>query len=159
MIHMNKNYPMRLYTDESSDLVEWIAEYSDLPGCIGVGDTAEEAIAEAEINKNLWLEAAEKSGSKIPEPSEIYSNSYSGKFNIRLPKFLHKALSIKADEEETSLNQLCVAYLSMGLAQDYQPSYLSRVSYSVASSPTPTFTEQNWQPTQPEKAKIICMSA
>lgn len=118
---MNKNYPLRLYTDESDDLVEWIAEYSDLPGCIGVGDTAEEAIAEAEINKNLWIEAAEKLGSTIPEPSEIYSNTYSGKFNIRLPKFLHKALSIKADEEETSLNQLCVTYLSMGLAQDYQP--------------------------------------
>jgi len=138
---MGKNYPMRLYTDESAEPIEWIAEYSDLPGCIGVGDTAEEAIAEAEINKSLWIEATEKLGGTVPEPSEIDSNSYSGKFNIRLPKFLHKALSLKADDEETSLNQLCVAYLSMGLAQDTRSAYSSRTAYEVHSTTPQTVAE------------------
>ena len=156
---MVRNYPMRLYTDESAEPIEWIAEYSDLPGCIGVGDTAAEAIAEAEINKSLWIEATEKLGGTVPEPSEIDSNSYSGKFNIRLPKFLHKSLSLKADDEETSLNQLCVAYLSMGLAQDCRSSYLSRTSYSIASSPPQTVPEQSWQQVRTENAKITCISA
>lgn len=138
---MVRNYPMRLYTDESAEPIEWIAEYSDLPGCMGVGDTAAEAIAEAEINKNLWIEATEKLGGTVPEPSEIDSNSYSGKFNIRLPKFLHKALSLKADDEETSLNQLCVAYLSMGLAQDNRSAYSSRTAYEVRSTPPQTVAE------------------
>jgi antitoxin HicB len=137
---MGKNYPMRIYTDESAKVIEWVAEYSDLPGCIGVGDTMEEALSEAEINKNLWIEAAEKMGGMVPEPSEIFSASYSGKFNIRLPKFLHKALVLKADEEDTSLNQLCLAYLSMGLAQDSRPS-LPRTSYSVTSSSPQTVAE------------------
>jgi antitoxin HicB len=133
---------MRLYTDESAEVIEWIVEYPDLPGCIGVGDTMEEALSEAEINKTLWIEAAEKMGAEVPEPSEIFSNAYSGKFNIRLPKFVHKALVLKADEEETSLNQLCLAYLSMGLAQSDRPSHLSRTGYSINSSPPQTVAEQ-----------------
>jgi len=110
-INMGKNYPMRIYTDESSATVEWIAEYPDLPGCVGVGDTMEEALAEAESNKKLWIEAAEKMGADVPEPSEIFSNDYSGKFNIRLPKFLHKALVFKANEGDTSLNQLSCLFV------------------------------------------------
>lgn len=139
---MVKNYPMRIYTDESAGGLEWIAEYPDLPGCIGVGDTAAEAIAEAEINKGLWIEAAEKMGGMVPEPSEIFSASYSGKFNIRLPKFLHKALVLKADEEDTSLNQLCLAYLSMGLAQDDSHSDLSRTNYAVRETSPQTVADK-----------------
>ena len=140
---MGKNYPMLLYTDESGDVIEWIAEYFDLPGCMGVGDTAEEAIAEAELNKGLWIEAAKKMGGAVPVPSEIDLNSYSGKFNIRLPKFLHKALSLQAVDEETSLNQLCVAYLSMGLAQGDRLSRLSLTDYEVRSTPPQTVAEQS----------------
>lgn len=143
VINMGKNYPMRLYTDESGDVIEWIAEYYDLPGCMGVGDTAEEAIAEAEINKDLWIEAAGKMGDAVPAPREIDMNSYSGKFNIRLPKFLHRALSLKAVDEATSLNQLCVAYLSMGLAQGDPLSRLSRTDYEVRSTPPQTVAEKS----------------
>jgi len=32
---MVKIYPMRIYTDESAEGIEWIAEYPDLPGYIG----------------------------------------------------------------------------------------------------------------------------
>jgi len=139
---MLKNYPMRLYTDESAKGIEWVVEYPDLPGCVGVGDTMGEAISEAEINKNLWIEAAEKMGGMVPEPSELFSASYSGKFNIRLPKFLHKALVLKADEEDTSLNQLCLAYLSMGLAQSDRTSHLSRTDYSIISPSPQTVAEK-----------------
>ncbi len=141
-MNMRKNYPMRIFTDESAEGVEWTAEYPDLPGCIGVGDTVEEALSEAEINKNLWIEAAEKMGAEVPEPSEIYSNAYSGKFNIRIPKFVHKALVLKADEEDTSLNQLCLTYLAMGLAQSDRSSHLSRTGYSIISSPPQTVAEK-----------------
>jgi len=139
---MSKNYPMRIYTDESAEVIEWIAEYPDLAGCIGVGDTMEEAISEAEINKKLWIEATEKTGAQIPEPSDIYSTPYSGKFNIRLPKFLHKALALQADDEGTSLNQLCLTYLSMGMAHDNSPSHLSRANYSVTSSSPQTVADK-----------------
>lgn len=139
---MVKNYPMRIYTDENAEGIEWIAEYPDLPGCIGVGDTAAEAIAEAEFNKGLWIEAAKKMGAEVPEPSEIFSASYSGKFNIRIPKFLHKALVLMADNEGTSLNQLCLTYLSIGLAQSDRSSHLSRTGYNINSSPPQTVAEK-----------------
>lgn len=139
---MGKNYPMRIYTDESVEVIEWIAEYPDLPGCIGVGDTMEEALAEAESNKKLWIEAAKKMGADVPEPSEIFSNDFSGKFNIRLPKFLHKALALKADEEDTSLNQLCLAYLSMGLAKCDRSAHLSLTGYDVRLMPPQTVAEK-----------------
>lgn len=113
---MNTNYPMRLYCTEEDGVVEWIAEYPDLPGCIGVGDTREEACSEAEINKDLWIETAIENGGNVPEPSKLYEDEYSGKFNLRIPKSLHRNLSIRADEEGISLNQLCLHYISMGLA-------------------------------------------
>jgi predicted RNase H-like HicB family nuclease len=70
---MNNNYPLRIYLDHDDGEENWVAEYPDLPGCIGVGKTKEEALAEAEINKSLWLEAAMDNGEKIPEPNTAYS--------------------------------------------------------------------------------------
>lgn len=39
----------------------------------------------------------------------------SGKFNLRLPVSLHSALKHEAEEEGVSLNQLCLAKLSVSL--------------------------------------------
>lgn len=66
---MNDLYPIRIYPVEEIDGIEWIAEYPDLPGCIGVGDSREDAIQEGEENKEMWLEAARRAGDPIPEPS------------------------------------------------------------------------------------------
>jgi predicted RNase H-like HicB family nuclease len=58
-------YPMRVFL--FSD--DWVAEFYDLPGCIGVGDNPEEAVSEALIMKPLWLESAMSIGRPIPEPT------------------------------------------------------------------------------------------
>ena len=47
---------------------------------------------------------------KIPEPVD---KTYSGKFNLRLPKSLHKKLAEEAEEEGISLNQLALYKLSI----------------------------------------------
>lgn len=111
---MNTDYPLRIYLDTENDTNNWVAEYPDLPGCIGVGDTKEEALSEAEANKLVWLESAEENGEKIPMPSNSYSMEYSGKFNLRLPKSLHRDLALQAETEGVSLNMLCVSLLSKG---------------------------------------------
>jgi predicted HicB family RNase H-like nuclease len=87
-----------------------------LPGCTGVGDSFEEAISSGKKNMDLWLETARENGVSIPDPSQLYACEYSGKFGLRLPKYLHRNLSLLAEEHNTSLNQLCVSLLSEGVA-------------------------------------------
>jgi predicted HicB family RNase H-like nuclease len=58
---------------------------------------------------DAYLEACEESNIEPEKP-------YSGKFILRIPTQLHKALSIKAAQEGESLNSLTVALLESGLA-------------------------------------------
>jgi predicted RNase H-like HicB family nuclease len=46
----------------------WIADVPDLRPCSAHGDTPSEAIAEAEIAIQLWLETAMDKGLSIPKP-------------------------------------------------------------------------------------------
>ncbi|MFA5307634.1 MAG: type II toxin-antitoxin system HicB family antitoxin [Candidatus Babeliales bacterium] len=55
-----------IFRDEYFDSVEWFVEYPDLPGCIGCGDSPEEALAVGESHKELWVETALKHGVDVP---------------------------------------------------------------------------------------------
>lgn len=46
----------------------YIAEVPELPGCMADGATYQEALANAEIIINEWLETAIELGRNIPEP-------------------------------------------------------------------------------------------
>lgn len=46
----------------------WIADVPDLKPCSAHGDTPAEALAEAEIAIELWVETAKERGISIPEP-------------------------------------------------------------------------------------------
>jgi len=86
-------------------------EIPELPGCISQGQTIEEAYKMIQDAKKGWLELALEDGIDIPEPTGI--EEYSGKFNIRMPKSLHRTLVEKAKEENISLNQ----YINYQLAR------------------------------------------
>jgi predicted RNase H-like HicB family nuclease len=47
----------------------WIANVPDLKYCSAHGDTPEEALAEVQIAKELWLEVARERGKPLPAPS------------------------------------------------------------------------------------------
>ena len=49
----------------------------------------------------------------IPEP--LRDEDFSGRFNLRIPKSLHKRLAMAAKEEGVSLNQLAMYLLANGL--------------------------------------------
>lgn len=116
-----KSYRMRVYPiDESSGEPEWVVKFPDLPGCIGVGDTVEEAIAMALDAKQAWIESALEDGETIPEPSDLYETDFSGKFTFRIPKTLHRQLALRAEEEGVNLNQLIIYLISKGLMMKYQ---------------------------------------
>ncbi|MBX2990435.1 MAG: type II toxin-antitoxin system HicB family antitoxin [Bacteroidetes bacterium] len=46
----------------------WIADIPDLVHCSAFGETPEEALREALIAKEAWLEAARSEGKEIPLP-------------------------------------------------------------------------------------------
>ena len=89
------------------------ARYPELPGCITCSDTIEGLIANAEDAKRAWLEAALEEGIDIAEPSSDEDLSlYSGQFKLRIPRSLHRSLSVHARQEGISMNQYCLYLLS-----------------------------------------------
>lgn len=88
----------------------YAARFPELPGCITLGNTMEEAASNAEDAKKEWLWAALEDGMEIPEPMSM--ESYSGQFKLRLPKSLHRRLAEHSKEEGVSMNEYCVYLLS-----------------------------------------------
>ena len=74
----------------------------DLPGCISQGDTVEEAMEMIRDAQRGWLTVALEHGDPVPMPRA--PDGYSGKFNVRVPRRLHRALSEAAEAEGVSLN-------------------------------------------------------
>lgn len=93
---------------ENSDST-YFAEIEELPGCITEGDTKEEVLSMIDDAKQAWIETALENNVSIPEPA---NDDYSGKLNIRLPKYLHRQLAYKAKQEGVSLNTLISSTLS-----------------------------------------------
>ena len=51
---------------EEDGITQWICEFPDLQGCIGVGDTYDEAIREGMLNRIVWIETAQAMGRDVP---------------------------------------------------------------------------------------------
>jgi len=105
--YLNLKYPVTL---EAAPEGGYFVQIEDLPGCYSQGETAEEAMEMMEEARRLWLESAYEDGLDIPLPRE--DREYSGKFNVRFPKSLHRRLDQIADREGVSLNQFLVSTLS-----------------------------------------------
>ncbi len=100
-----------------SAIVQWseedeayIAIVPELEGLSAFGDSPEEALKELSVAKELFIKVMEEDGEILPDPE--YMAEYSGQIRIRLPKSLHKSLSIQAKQEGVSLNTLMVQMLS-----------------------------------------------
>lgn len=63
---MMSKYEIIIYW--SKDDEAFIAEVPELPGCMADGSTHQEALANAEIIIQEWLETAREIGRSIPEP-------------------------------------------------------------------------------------------
>ena len=92
--------PYRLEIVPDTEEGGYGARYPDLPGCITCAETMEGVIANALDAKRTWLEAALEEGMEIAEPSdEADLSKYSGQFKLRMPRSLHKSLSVHAKQE------------------------------------------------------------
>ncbi len=105
--YKNLEYTERIDPDPEGGFV---ASIPDLPGCLAYGETKIKALNSLKHSKDLWLESVYKSHGEAPEPRPL--QQYSGKFLLRVPKYLHQRLDESAQEESTSLNQYIVSLLS-----------------------------------------------
>ncbi len=60
-------YSMVIYFSEDDNA--YIVSVPDLPGCMADGKTPEEAVKNAEVIIQEWIETAQELGREIPEPS------------------------------------------------------------------------------------------
>lgn len=109
--------PYKVYIYPEEDGSGYTAVIPDLPGCMTSADTINELWEMLEEAKHLWIEVAIEHDEFIPEPAPIEEEEYSGKFVVRLPRSLHRQLAVRADHEDTSLNQLVVMLLSEGMGR------------------------------------------
>ena len=59
-------YEVIIYWSEEDEA--FIAEVPELPGCMADGETYQEALANAEVVIQEWIETAQELGRPIPEP-------------------------------------------------------------------------------------------
>ena len=105
--------PYRLEIIPDTEEGGYGARYPELPGCITCAETLEKVVANAEDAKRVWLEAAIEEGIDIVEPErEPDVSEYSGQYKLRMPKSLHRSLSIHAKQEGISMNQYCLYLLN-----------------------------------------------
>ena len=76
-----KDYPVEIRPLAVDDGGGWLATFPDLPGCMGDGDTPEEAIADGYQAAQAWLSVAAECGDPIPKPSR---GGESGRFVARV---------------------------------------------------------------------------
>ncbi len=95
----------------------YLIEYPDLPGCMSDGETIEEAIANGRDAKAAWMAAMREAGRRVPPPGADPAEGYSGKWQLRTPKSLHRDLADRARREGVSLNTLAVTLLAQGLGE------------------------------------------
>ena len=102
--------PYRMEIVEDREEGGFVVSFPELPGCITCGETLETAVANAQDAKKAWLEAAIADGVTIQEPDSL--EKYSGKFKLRMPRSLHRALAEHSQQEGISMNQYCVYLLA-----------------------------------------------
>lgn len=91
----------------------FVVKFPELPGCIAHGRTEKEALTNALKAKTEWLATAFQEGVAIPEPAIPIDTS--GRITLRIPKSTHKKLIERAEQENSSLNQLILTYVAEGL--------------------------------------------
>lgn len=114
---MKLDYPFTIRPLSDEDGGGYLIEFPDLPGCMSDGDTIEEALANGADAMHGWIEAMRAAGREIPPPSVADDGAFSGKWQQRVPKSLHRRLSERAGREGVSLNTLVVSLLSEGLGR------------------------------------------
>ena len=94
-------YTVNVFQDDDG---EYVAHLVEMPGVSAFAESPEGALAELAI---AW-EGVKESYQKHKEPIPVAParKEYSGQFNVRIDKRLHRALAIEAADAGVSLNAI-----------------------------------------------------
>lgn len=95
------------WSEEDQEYVGLCAEF---PSLSWLAETHEKALAG--IRKLVKETVADLKKNKEPVPEPLSTRPYSGKFMVRVPPEVHRALAVKAAESGVSLNRLVSSKLS-----------------------------------------------
>ncbi len=107
MTDVNRYKYTVVWSDEDQEYVATCAEFGLLSHLDESQETALVGIKEV---VGTAIELLRSEGKQIPEP--FSGREYSGKFNVRVPKDLHRLLATQAHEKGVSLNQLVTQKLA-----------------------------------------------
>ena len=102
-------YETKIIPDRESGY--FAVRFPDFPGIVTGGHSLEQAIRNAQEALELTIDTMKKHKLPLPEPK----TRFSGQFNVRVPKDLHRELVRKAEEEGVSLNALVTYLLSQSI--------------------------------------------
>jgi len=108
--YMSLDYPIEIKKEEGTYFatIPQLGSYA----FVGDGETLEEAVQDLNESKRILFEQFLKQGVSIPEPIAEEENEYSGKFVVRVPKYLHGNLVQYAKNHGVSLNTLVTTLLA-----------------------------------------------
>lgn len=125
-------YPLDVIADPDGG---YVIVYRDLPGCMTQVETLEEVPAAAREIRELWIESEWEDEAVIPLPS--YPEEYSGRFNVRLAKSLHRRLAESAEREGVSLNTYVATLLERNDALARVEARFETINRRLGDGPTP----------------------
>ncbi|MBI4411371.1 MAG: type II toxin-antitoxin system HicB family antitoxin [Deltaproteobacteria bacterium] len=105
---MKHKYKVNITWDPDDKI--YVAEVPELDGCMSHGKTEFEALKNVEKAIDGWIHTAKEFNMPIPEP--LPAKKFSGSFNVRIPRDIHRGLVLKATENKISLNHLVSQILS-----------------------------------------------
>ena len=100
-------FTVNVFLDEDG---EWLAHFVELPYVSAFADAPNDAVEELRTAWALVKESYEEAGEPIPvAPTR---KNYSGQFNVRIDKRIHRALAVEAAKAGISLNALVAQKLA-----------------------------------------------
>ncbi len=108
-------FSIYLAEDEDGD---FLAHFMELPNVSAFASTPEGALCELKLAWEGFKESYHKHNESVPvAPSK---KEYSGQFNIRIDKRVHKNLAIEAAQSGLSLNALVSQKLAIACAHEHR---------------------------------------
>ena len=108
MVLKNDHYTYRVTW--SADDNEYVGLCAEFPSLSWLADSQEAALKGIRNIVAEVIHDMEGNNEKVPEPIAI--KNYSGKFMVRVPPEIHRALALKAAEAGVSINRLASSKLS-----------------------------------------------
>jgi RNA polymerase sigma-B factor len=88
----------------------WVAQVEEVPGCVAVGETPDEAVRR--IQAAIRESGADSVGKGRVAPKPRAASSHSGRLLVRMTPALHAELARVAERNEVSLNQFITTSLT-----------------------------------------------